>query len=420
MNTVASTWSNTRLPVPSSAAGGTACSASVRSSTRRAHGCARSHATSDGRRSKARFGHFIGYRARAPRQRLNQLFGKTEGKGQRQLKCAHERPCSHAPASGVPCFAACAKSRTRTPARVSAAYSAACSASTAARTLSRAAASLVSIKALSCAACALLSKAVGATMSTWLQLCGAAECACVAPSRSSTTRSAKPLHPSRLRQSRISGRSESSARRTAARGRWAAARRAPSAQARRVQAASTRQPRRRAPGRARKAARARPRRGRAAAAAPPLAAAACRLRQRRRAEAPRAAVRPAPAQQAARRRRQLRRPPRTAGQGRETRLAAPPCAGTASLECALYRLEWEGRTRLSAAVGRLSALISGPIPPSLSVHRWRLSAAVGPDSRQASAGRREAVGRLKRLSRLSARSRCHVAAARARRCLRAP
>jgi hypothetical protein len=104
-------WSSTRLPVPSSAAGGASRSAADRSSTPHvAPGCARSAARMSGRsRSRARLAHFIGYSTSLPAHRLNQLFGKHE--------------------SGVPCATACANSRTRTPAAASVRYSPAYSAS---------------------------------------------------------------------------------------------------------------------------------------------------------------------------------------------------------------------------------------------------------------------------------------------------
>ena len=249
-------WSNTRLPVPSRAAGGVARSASVRSSTRRALGCARSHETSAGRRSAARFGHFIGYSTSAPRHRLIQLLGKTIMA--RAVVSASNIGSTtaprDAPASGVPCLTACANRRTRTPARVSAAYSAACAASTAARTLSRAAAALAAMNALSSAACALLSKAVGATINTWSQLCGAADCASGALSRSSVTRSTKPLRTAHA--SAAAWQSGNEVGRTAATDTRAAAPRAPSAPAQRC-SASTRPPRRRARARERTAAKAR-------------------------------------------------------------------------------------------------------------------------------------------------------------------
>ena len=225
-------WSNTRLPVPSSAAGGEACSAAVRSRKRRAPGSSRSQATSSGRRSAARFGHFMGYKAKAPRLREYQLLGKT--------------------ASGAPSLPA--NSRTRTPALVSAAYSAACSASTAARTLSRASAAVLAMKALSQAACALLSKAFGAIMSTVCELCAAADCASGTASRSSATRKTKPLRAGRMSVA-SPWQCRQRPRRTAATGTPAAAPPAPSAFAcRQRRAPPTRPPSRSERGRAHSAA----------------------------------------------------------------------------------------------------------------------------------------------------------------------
>jgi hypothetical protein len=57
--------------------------------------------------------------------------------------------------------------------------------------------------------------------------------------------------------------------------------------------------------------------------------------------------------------------------------ARPPAASCRNTPRGPKSARWEGRTRLSEAVGRPSALISGPIRRSVSVRRHQLSAAVG-------------------------------------------